>query len=665
MANLQSLLLPVSALGNQSSVRLSTPRGALDAQGNGSEAPDAVDDGVFNGERSFSRLLIDNADFDPAEAKKAKVLPRGEANLSSSSVSDAEIARLGPLSGKKLPVGGQVLPPFWASGFDDLFSGEFKATAQPIGQMVIDKEHPGEVKESALWSNFQRSVGDSNIVAPLISDVEVNIANARRLVSKDSLSALTADTLTGARLDFDKNAILSAEMGGIDLTENTLKDGKLLPLENLGLQTAGDLAELVDPAFAASGSASLFSATKLEGLGLFDFPANTLTVEQPLPLLNSGSQIAGDLLSLKDSKLPAPHLSSMVSESESNAPNMAQTEPSLLAGGSGDTQIESADSQVLPEVQGRLALQDSLDEIEISTPDALLSESREVQFAQNQPQITDASVQSSQPSNSSAGPAMSLLGGISSQEATQGRSRGVDFINSLDFPGKAEDSAAEFSRSEGLTLAPSQKSGDKALPLAVSSSLALAASFADASAVQNHSVTNGTSLTNALSQWRVDQDNTNVANADSLERQGFSKLSVPFNQSGWGENLGKQLSLLLAKNMDSAQIQLDPPELGPLTVKIQINQGQISLQFTSGHYAVREALEQSSQRLQQMFSDEGLDLIDVGVSDQKSDSNQDDEQAEAKPKFDESSVGLIGEGDGLLTAVRIMAIDDGNIDYFV
>ena len=123
--------------------------------------------------------------------------------------------------------------------------------------------------------------------------------------------------------------------------------------------------------------------------------------------------------------------------------------------------------------------------------------------------------------------------------------------------------------------------------------------------------------------------------------------------------------MLLAKNMDSAQIQLDPPELGPLTVKIQINQDQVSLQFTSGHSAVREALEQSSQRLQQMFSDEGLDLVDVGVSDQKRDSDQNEEQGESEPKFGESSVGLSDESDGLLTPVRNVAIDDGNIDYFI
>jgi|TARA_B110000971_G_scaffold162428_1_gene166074 hypothetical protein len=568
MANLQSLLMPVSALGNQSSTRLSTSRGALAAQGGRSEAPDKLNDGAFNGERSFSRLLNDSGEFKPEESKKAKALLRGEANLSSSSVPDVLTAKFGPLSGNQLPVEGQVLPLSWSLGLDDSFPRDFKASAG--GQSA-------NLQSEVMQSDFRRSVSDGELVATSINGVEVNIGNARKLASKDSLSAFTVDTQAGIGLGLDKNAVLLAEIGDIDLPDNTWTGGQPLPPLNPGSDTEDDLSELIDP------------------------------------------------------KFPEPHLSNMVSGSESNVLNLAQTEPALLVGGSGETEIAFASSQALQDVQVTL----------------------------NQQQISDASVKSSPLM------AMNLPEGIISEEVTQGRSKGVDFLNISDISGRAEDSAAEFSKVEGLISAQGPKGGDKTLPFVVGNSLAFGASPGDAAAVQNHSVTNGTSLANSLSQWRVDQDNTNVANADPLERQGFSKMSVPFNQSGWGENLGKQLSMLLAKNMDSAQIQLDPPELGPLTVKIQINQDQVSLQFTSGHSAVREALEQSSQRLQQMFSDEGLDLVDVGVSDQKRDSDQNEEQGESEPKFGESSVGLSDESDGLLTPVRNVAIDDGNIDYFI
>lgn len=178
-----------------------------------------------------------------------------------------------------------------------------------------------------------------------------------------------------------------------------------------------------------------------------------------------------------------------------------------------------------------------------------------------------------------------------------------------------------------------------------------------------------TQLASALNQWRAEQDGSGLVSSDLGERQGLAKMGVTFGQAAWGENLGSQLSLLLAKNMDSAQIQLDPPELGPLGVRIQINQDQVTLQFTSGHAVVREALEQSSQRLQQMLSEEGLDLVDVDVSDEKqpgqeaSDQNQDSDST----SFDErvSREGSRDEGDSLLTHSHKVTVDDGKIDYFI
>jgi flagellar hook-length control protein FliK len=260
-----------------------------------------------------------------------------------------------------------------------------------------------------------------------------------------------------------------------------------------------------------------------------------------------------------------------------------------------------------------------------------------------------------------------MTGAINSDDIKQGPTKGVDFLNIRDGLSTDQDSDSEFTKFEGTVSTQGSKLSEKALQVMPGNFLAPTA--AEAGVPQNQAVSNVPALTNALSQWRVDQDNNTMVTTDPLERQGFTKLSVPFNQSGWGENLGRQLSLLLAKNMDSAQIQLDPPELGPLVVKIQINQDQVSLQFTSGHAVVREALEQSSQRLQQMFNDEGLELMDVGVFDQKSgqdsEANESDEQGKSKSARADSSLNSAEESDGLLTHVRNIAVDNGNIDYFV
>lgn len=96
----------------------------------------------------------------------------------------------------------------------------------------------------------------------------------------------------------------------------------------------------------------------------------------------------------------------------------------------------------------------------------------------------------------------------------------------------------------------------------------------------------------------------------------------------WSQAVGDKVLWLAAQNVSSAEIRLDPPELGPMQVKVSVNQDQASITFTSPHPAVREALDQQLNRLREMFSEQGLNLVNVDVSD-KSFAQQEREQEES------------------------------------
>jgi flagellar hook-length control protein FliK len=83
----------------------------------------------------------------------------------------------------------------------------------------------------------------------------------------------------------------------------------------------------------------------------------------------------------------------------------------------------------------------------------------------------------------------------------------------------------------------------------------------------------------------------------------------------WSQAVGDKVLWLAAQNVSAAEIRLDPPELGPMQVKVSIHQDQASVTFTSPHPAVREALDQQLNRLRDMFSEQGLNLVNVDVSD--------------------------------------------------
>ncbi len=86
-------------------------------------------------------------------------------------------------------------------------------------------------------------------------------------------------------------------------------------------------------------------------------------------------------------------------------------------------------------------------------------------------------------------------------------------------------------------------------------------------------------------------------------------------QPQWSQAVGERVLWLAAQNLSVAELRLDPPELGPMQVRVVVQQDQVQVNFTSAHASVREALDQGAARLREMFSEQGLNL-NVEVSDQ-------------------------------------------------
>src|SRR5690606_36500412 len=83
-----------------------------------------------------------------------------------------------------------------------------------------------------------------------------------------------------------------------------------------------------------------------------------------------------------------------------------------------------------------------------------------------------------------------------------------------------------------------------------------------------------------------------------------------------------------------AELRLDPPELGPVQVRVSMHNDQVNVTFNRNQIAVREALDQGAQRLRDMFAEQGLNLGDVNVSDRPE-----------RRKFDRDCQGSGGRGD--------------------
>lgn len=121
---------------------------------------------------------------------------------------------------------------------------------------------------------------------------------------------------------------------------------------------------------------------------------------------------------------------------------------------------------------------------------------------------------------------------------------------------------------------------------------------------------------------------------------GADKITIPVNirlgSPKWAGQIAERTAWMAAQKLSTAEIQLDPPELGPLAVKVTMQNEQASVAFVSGNPAVREALDQSQAKLRELFDNEGMDLVDVDVSDQSQESSEEneDDASDALPQGD-------------------------------
>ncbi len=144
----------------------------------------------------------------------------------------------------------------------------------------------------------------------------------------------------------------------------------------------------------------------------------------------------------------------------------------------------------------------------------------------------------------------------------------------------------------------------------------------------------------ALSVLETDDVNAverSILGAGGLKPASFSAsaarvtmpVSISFSQPGWASAVAERAAVMASQKVQFAEIQLDPPELGQLQVRVSVNQDQqASVTFVSPHAQVREALDQTANRLREMLSEQGVDLVDVNVSDQAEgeDENVSDEE---------------------------------------
>jgi flagellar hook-length control protein FliK len=99
-------------------------------------------------------------------------------------------------------------------------------------------------------------------------------------------------------------------------------------------------------------------------------------------------------------------------------------------------------------------------------------------------------------------------------------------------------------------------------------------------------------------------------------------INTPVAQKGWGDEFSQKITWMATSNDQSAELHLNPPNLGPLDVVLKVSGDQATALFTSPHAAVRDAIEQALPQLRDMLAGNGITLGNATVSDQSAKDQQ-------------------------------------------
>jgi flagellar hook-length control protein FliK len=152
---------------------------------------------------------------------------------------------------------------------------------------------------------------------------------------------------------------------------------------------------------------------------------------------------------------------------------------------------------------------------------------------------------------------------------------------------------------------------------------AATASVVDSPAHGQHTATALTGLASASGQ---------PASAQTVSAQ--SGLSLPVQPSmqnpAWGQVMSSRVAWMAKEGIQEAELRMNPARLGPVEVKLHVQNDQASVTFLAQQSATRDALEQALPRLRESFAESGMQLTDAQVGEQEQQQEQSEQSGESQ-----------------------------------
>jgi flagellar hook-length control protein FliK len=93
-------------------------------------------------------------------------------------------------------------------------------------------------------------------------------------------------------------------------------------------------------------------------------------------------------------------------------------------------------------------------------------------------------------------------------------------------------------------------------------------------------------------------------------------IAAPLTSSAWPAEFAQKINWVSTQQNQTAELHLNPPDLGPMSVVLSVSDNQATAIFSSPHSAVRDAIENAMPKLRESLAENGIMLGNTSVNDQ-------------------------------------------------
>lgn len=153
--------------------------------------------------------------------------------------------------------------------------------------------------------------------------------------------------------------------------------------------------------------------------------------------------------------------------------------------------------------------------------------------------------------------------------------------------------------------------------------------------------------------------------AQDAVAQAALTVRTPVQAPTWGSDFGQKIVWLVGREMQSAQLVLNPPQMGTVEVRLTMAGNEAGAQFFSPHQGVREAIEAAIPRLRDMMAEAGLSLGQTSVSQESF--RHADGRPENAGQSDSAQMASEADGESLSTGAvgAPVVVGQGLVDLYV